>query len=128
MGELTRPIMTPLGVIYRSYCDTEGEALKYAQWAVKLFGGTATAFNLVCGKKGYYEAVILATVPANAKCFKERKKPEPTDWFQTPEPAYVLFDSLETPIALYFHKRELMLKPTTTPPMTAYHILDLEQT
>jgi hypothetical protein len=58
---------------------------------------------------------------------KERKKPEPTDWFQTPELAYVLFDSIETPTALYFHKRDLLLKPTETPPMSAYHILDLEQ-
>jgi hypothetical protein len=60
--------MTPLGVLYRSYCYNQDEALKCAEWAVKLFGGSTAAFHqLGPNGKGFYEAVVLATVPAGAR-------------------------------------------------------------
>ncbi|HEY8040878.1 MAG TPA: hypothetical protein VIF15_13830 [Polyangiaceae bacterium] len=127
MGELSRPIMTPVGVVYRSLHDAEGPALKAAQWAVALFGGATSSFNLVGpGRKGKYEAAIMATVPAGATCLQPRKGAD-ASWFSTPEIAYVLFDSLETPCALYFHKRELFLKPGTKPPIYGYQEMSTEQ-
>lgn len=126
MGELSKPMMTPLGVLYRSLCDSDREALKYAEWAVKLFGGETSQLNLVGpNPKGMFEAGVLATISPDAKCMKPRKAGEDTSWYATPEQACVLFDALETPAALYFHKRDLLYKPTTTPPMTAFFVLDL---
>lgn len=125
MGELSKPIMTPLGVVYRSMMDTAGHALKSSEWAVKMWGGTATTFNVIGpGKRGFYEAAILAKVPPEAKCVKPRKDP-PIDWMQEPAHAYVLFDALETPLVLYFYKHELLYKPSMQ--MTAYHAMSLEQ-
>jgi hypothetical protein len=110
MGQLSKPIMTPVGVAYRSFHDTDANALKAAQWAVKLFGGQASAFQIIGpGRKGYYEAAILATVPETATCLAKDKSRD-TSWHGTPEHAYVLFDDLETPIGLYFHKKGLFLK------------------
>ncbi len=126
MGELSKPMMTPLGVLYRSLCDSDREALKYAEWAVKLFGGEASQLNLVGpNPKGMFEAGLLATVPATAKCMKARKAGEDTSWYATPEKACVLFDALETPAAFYFPARDLLFKPGSTPPMTAFFVLDL---
>lgn len=128
MGDISKPIMTPVGVIYRLLCFTEAEAMKYAEWGVKLWGGTATPFNLLGpGAKGCYEAVIFTTIPPNAKVVKSRKAGDDTSWHSTPEPAVVLYDSVEAPNALYFHKREIVYKPSLNPPMWAYHTLSLDQ-
>jgi hypothetical protein len=131
MGELSKPMMTPVGVAYRSQHDTVDFALRSAQWAVKLFGGiapvTASELNIIGpGRKGKYEAAVLAAMPAGASCIQARKNAD-TSWFQTPELAYVLFDALETPVALYFHKRELFLKPGTKPPVYGYGEISLDQ-
>ncbi len=131
MGELSKPIMTPVGVGYRSQHDTVEVALKSAQWATKLFGGLtpmqSSELNIIGpGKKGKYESAVLATVPANAQCIQARKNAD-TSWFQTPELAYVLFDALETPLIIYFHKRDLFLKPGTKPPIYGYGEISLDQ-
>lgn len=127
MGELSKPIMTPVGVAYRSLHDSVDVALKSAQWAVKLFGGQASELNIIGpGKLGKYESAVLATVPAGASCVQARKNAD-TAWFQTPELAYVLFDALETPVALYFHKRDVFLKPGTKPPIFGYGEISLDQ-
>ena len=129
MGELTKPIMSPLGVIYRSFHESEAHALKSASWAVKLFGGTAAPFNTIGpGTRGYYEAGMMLMIPPTAQCMKARKTPEAdTEWQTRPEHGYVLYDALETPIAVYFHKHDLICKPLTTPPMTAFFVLSLDQ-
>jgi hypothetical protein len=120
-------MMTPVGVAYRSMHDTVESALKSSQWAVKLFGGQASELNVIGpGNKGKYESAILAKVPEGASCIQPRKNAD-TSWFQTPEHAYVLFDALETPIALYFHKRDLFLKPGTKPPIYGYGEISLDQ-
>lgn len=131
MGELSKPIMTPVGVAYRSLHDSAEVALKSAQWAVKLFGGlapmSASELNIIGpGRLGKYEAAVLATVPAGVSCVQPRKNQD-TSWFQTPEHAYVLFDALETPVALYFHKRDVFLKPGTKPPIFGYGEISLDQ-
>jgi hypothetical protein len=127
MGELSRPIMTPVGVAYRSQHDNVEAALKSAQWAVKLFGGECSELNIVGpGKKGKYEAAILARMPAGASCIQPRKNAD-TSWFGTPELAYVLFDALETPIVIYFHKRDVFVKPGTKPPIYGYGEISLDQ-
>jgi hypothetical protein len=127
MGQLSAPIMTPLGVVYRSLCNNQGEALKYAEWAVKLFGGTASAFYVIGpGPKGFYEAAILGNVPTNAKQIKPPAKERP-EWQDAPAQAYVLFDDTETPLALYFHEHNLLLKPKESPPLTAGCDIDLRQ-
>lgn len=127
MGELSKPIMTPVGVAYRSLHDTVEFALKSSQWAVKLFGGQASELNVIGpGNKGKYESAILAKMPEGASCIKARKDAD-TSWFQTPERAYVLFDALETPVILYFYKRDLFLKPGTKPPIYGYGEISLEQ-
>jgi hypothetical protein len=127
MGELSKPTMTPVGVAYRSQHDNVESALKSAQWAVKLFGGEASELNVIGpGNKGKYESAILATVPLAASCVKTRKGTD-TSWFQTPEHAYVLFDALEMPAALYFYKRDLFLKPGTKPPIYGYGEISLDQ-
>jgi hypothetical protein len=127
MGELSKPIMTPVGVAYRSMHDSVEFALKSSQWAVKLFGGQCSELNVIGpGNKGKYESAILAKVPESASCIKARKDADKS-WFQTPEQAYVLFDSLETPIVLYFFKRDLFLKPGTKPPIYGYGEISLEQ-
>jgi hypothetical protein len=127
MGELSKPIMTPVGVGYRSQHDSVETALKSAQWAVKLFHGQSSELNIIGpGRKGKYEAAILAKVPENASCIQARKGAD-TSWFQTLEIAYVLFDALETPIILYFHKRDLFLKPGTKPPIYGYGEISLDQ-
>jgi hypothetical protein len=127
MGELSKPFMTPLGVMYRSLCDTDAQALKYASWAVKLFGGEASLQNIIGpGRKGCYEASVLATIPEGTKLLKPRSTND-LSWISTPEQAYVFFDALETPASLYFHKHEMIFRPTLTPPMMAYFIVDLEQ-
>jgi hypothetical protein len=127
MGELSKPTMTPVGVAYRSQHDTVESALKSAQWAVKLFGGEASELNVIGpGNKGKYESAILGTVPSLAACIKSRKGAD-ASWFQTPEPAYVLFDALETPVALYFYKRDLFLKPGSKPPIYGYGEIALDQ-
>jgi hypothetical protein len=127
MGELSKPIMTPVGVAYRSLHDSVEVALKSAQWAVKLFGGKASELNIIGpGKLGKYESAVLATVPAGASCVQARKNAD-ASWFQTPELAYVLFDALETPVALYFHKRDVFLKPGTKPPIYGYGEISLDQ-
>jgi hypothetical protein len=128
MGEISKPIMTPVGVVYRLLCPTEAAAMKYSAWAAKMFGGTFSPLNLVGpGTKGYYEAVVVTTIAPNAKVVKPRAKGDDVSWHATPEPALVLYDSLESPSALYFHKREIVYKNTLTPPMWAYHTLSLEQ-
>ena len=127
MGELSKPTMTPVGVAYRSQHDTVESALKSAQWAVKLFGGEASELNVIGpGNKGKYESAILGTVPAVASCVAARKGAD-TSWFQTPEKAYVLFDAMEMPIALYFYERDLFLKPGTKPPIYGYGEISLDQ-
>ena len=116
--------MTPLGVVYRSFCYTRDEALKYSQWAEKLFGGLASDFYVVGpNQKGFYEAAILASVPPGAKCIKKPKDAVSEEWQQKPEEAYVLFDDTTTPLALYFDKRELLVKPKESPPLTAYCVV-----
>jgi len=129
MGELSKPIMSPLGVIYKCFHDSEAHALKSAQWAAKLFVGSALPFNIIGpGKKGMFEAGMMLTVPPTAKNMKPRKTPEADEsWMQQPEHCYVLYDALETPIAVYFHKHDLICKPLTTPPMTAFFVLSLDQ-
>jgi hypothetical protein len=131
MGELSKPMMTPVGVAYRSLHDSVEPAMKSAQWAMKLFGGiapvTASELNIIGpGKKGKYESAVLTVVPAGASCIHARKNAD-TSWFQTPELAYVLFDALETPIVFYFHKRDLFLKPGTKPPVYGYGEISLDQ-
>jgi hypothetical protein len=127
MGELSRPIMTPVGVAYRSQHDTVEAALKSAQWGVKLFGGECSELNVIGpGKKGQYEAAMLARMPAGASCIQPRKNAD-TSWFGTLELAYVLFDALETPIVIYFHKRDVFLKPGTKPPIYGYGEISLDQ-
>jgi hypothetical protein len=131
MGELSKPIMTPVGVAYRSQHDTVESAVKSAQWAVKLFGAlshmSTSELNIIGpGKKGKYESAVLATVPPGAQCIQPRKNAD-TSWFSTPEPAYVLFNDLETPIVIYFHKRDLFLKPGTKPPIYGYGEISLDQ-
>ena len=128
MGELSKPMMTPVGVVYRLLCPSEAEAMKYSAWGVKMFGGTCNPLNLVGpGSKGYYEAVVITTIAPNAKVVKPRKSGDDISWHSTPEPAVLLYDSLAAPSALYFHKREVVYKNTLTPPMWAYHTLSLEQ-
>jgi hypothetical protein len=131
MGELSKPIMTPVGVAYRSLHDSVEPAMKSAQWAIKLFGGiapvSASELNIIGpGKKGKYESSVLTVMPANASCIQARKNADQS-WFQTPELAYVLFDALETPIVFYFHKRDLFLKPGTKPPVYGYGEISLDQ-
>jgi len=127
MGELSKPIMTPVGVAYRSLHDSVEVALKSAQWAVKLFGGQASELNIIGpGRKGKYESSILAKMPQGASCVQARKNAD-TSWFGEPELCYVLFDALETPVALYFHKREVFLKPGTKPPIYGYGEISLDQ-
>jgi hypothetical protein len=125
MGELQKPMMTPLGVLYRAYHDSEGHAFKSSEWAVKLFGGAVTSANMIGpGRKGYYEAAIMAKVPAEVQNVKPRKDAN-IDWQKDPTHAYVLYDSLETPLALYFYKHELLYKPSMK--MTAYFTFSLDQ-
>jgi hypothetical protein len=131
MGELSKPIMTPVGVAYRSLHDTVEVAMKSSQWAAKLFGGMApvqmSELTIIGpGKKGKYESTVTTIVPANATCIQDRKSADKS-WFQTPELAYVLFDALETPVAFYFHKRDLFLKPGTKPPVYGYGEISLDQ-
>jgi hypothetical protein len=127
MGELSRPIMTPVGVAYRSQHDTVESALKSAKWAATLFGGQYSELNIIGpGKKGKYESAILARMPDGASCIQPRKNAD-ASWFQTPELAYVLFDALEMPIVVYFHKRDVFLKPGTKPPIYGYGEISLDQ-
>jgi len=127
MGELSKPIMTPVGVVYRCFFDTQANALKSSEWAVKLFGGETSAFNVIGpGRKGFYEAAIRFKVPQGAQCLKPRKGAD-DEWQKSPEHAYVLFDSLETPIALYFHDREFVIKLKSSPPLSAYHAMVMDQ-
>jgi hypothetical protein len=127
MAQLSDPIMTPLGVVYRSFCNNQDEALKYAQWAVKLFGGDASAFRVIGpSTKGFYEAAIMATVPEGTKLIKPPKKMPSTAWQKEPAHAYVLFDNLEQPLALYFFEHELVVKPREEPPLMAYHAMTLK--
>jgi len=127
MGELSKPIMTPVGVAYRNQHDSVEVALKSAQWYTKLFGGTSSELNIIGpGRKGKYEAAVLATIPANAVCVQERKNADKS-WFGTPELAYVLFDALEAPLALYFHKRDVFLKAGTKPPIYGYGEISTDQ-
>jgi hypothetical protein len=127
MGELSKPIMTPVGVGYRSLHDTVEVALKSAKWAVSLFGGAASELTIIGpGKKGKYESTIRVAMPAGASCVQARKNAD-TSWFPTAELAYVLFDALETPIIVYFHKRDVFLKPGTKPPIYGYGEISLDQ-
>lgn len=127
MGELSKPIMTPVGVAYRSLHDSVETALKCSQWAVKLFGGACSELNIVGpGKLGKYEATVVRAMPAGVSCVQARKNAD-TSWFETPELAYVLYDALETPVALYFHKRDVFLKPGTKPPIYGYGEISLDQ-
>jgi hypothetical protein len=126
MGELSKPFMTPVGVLYRSFHDTEAHALKAAEWAVKLFGGKTTAYNVIGpNKKGLYESGILFTVPADAEWAKPPRKDPDKSWWSEPTHAYVFFDSLETPAALFFYKQDLIIKPGRQPPFIAQISLDL---
>lgn len=121
MGELSRPIMTPLGVVYRSICYNQAEALAHGEWAAKMFGGSTASFHQVGpNQKGFFEPGILGMVPTSAKCVKKSKEPADTSWYQVPEHACVLVDDTSTPIALYFEARGLLLKPKESPPLTAY--------
>jgi hypothetical protein len=121
MGELSRPIMTPLGVVYRNICYPQAEALKNAEWAVKVFGGSTAAFHQFGPNgKGFYEPGILATVPVGARVVKKSAEPADTGWYSVPEQACVLVDATSTPIALYFEKRGLLVKPKESPPLIAY--------
>ena len=121
MGELSRPIMTPLGVVYRSICYSQAEALKHGEWAVKKFGGSTAAFHQIGpSPKNFFEPGMLGTVPPTAKCVKKSKEPADTGWYSVPEHACILVDDTSTPIALYFEKYGLLLKPKEDPPLTAY--------
>ncbi len=127
MGELSKPIMTPVGVGYRSLHDSVETALKSAKWYTNLYGGTSSELNIIGpGKKGKYEASVTAIIPPSATCVQPRKNAD-ASWFSTPELAYVLFDALETPVALYFHKRDVFVKPGTKPPIYGYGEISLEQ-
>jgi hypothetical protein len=120
MAELSTPIMTPLGLVYRIFFGSNDEALKFAEWAKGILGGVASPVSVFGpGPKGRYEAGLLATVPKGAKCLKRRKGVSEA-WMKTPEPAYVLFNEKETPIALYFHERELLFMLQDGKPITAY--------
>jgi hypothetical protein len=125
MGQLTKPFMTPVGVFYRSFHDTEGHAMKASEWAVKLFGGKVTGFAIVSRQKGY-ESGIMATVPENAENVKPRKDADKS-WYSEPTHAIVFFDELETPSGLYFFKHELVMKPGRNPPFIAYVSIELEK-
>lgn len=119
--------MTPLGVLYKSHHDSESAAMKFAEWGVKVFGGAATPFDLIGpGAKGFYESAMRLIVPENVQWVKE---PWETDlsWMKKLELAYILFDSLEVPTALYFHQHETLLKPGVSPPLIAHFVLDLRQ-
>jgi hypothetical protein len=125
MGQLSAPIKTPLGVVYRTLCS-DAEALEYAEWAVKLFGGTTSAFHIIGpGARGFYEAAILATVPAGTKQIKPQSDERPA-WQDAPAQAYVLYDDNEGPIALYFHEHKLLVKPKESPPLAAICDLNLK--
>jgi hypothetical protein len=127
MGEISKPIMTPVGVAYRALHDSVETALKSSQWAVKLFGGSSSELNVIGpGKLGKYEAAVLFAMPPNAACVQARKNAD-ISWFGTPELAYVLYDNLETPIALYFNKRDVFLKPGSKPPIYGYGEISLDQ-
>ena len=128
MGELSRPIMTPLGVVYRCICYDQSEAVRYGEWAVKTFGGqssTSAFHQFGPNQKGFYEPGVIATVPANAKCVKKAENTDSTDWYATPEQAHVLVDATSTPFALFFDQRGLLLKPNEDPPLTAYCIVPI---
>jgi hypothetical protein len=126
MGELSKPFMTPVGVFYRSFHDTEGHAFKAAEWAVKLFGGKTTPFNTIGPtKKGFYESGILATVPEDAEWAKPPRKDTDKSWWSEPTHAYVFFDEYDAPSGLYFYKHELVMKPGRKPPFVAQISLDL---
>ena len=127
MGEISKPIMTPVGVAYRALHDNVADALKSSQWAVKLFGGSASELNVIGpGKLGKYEAAVIFTMPTNATCVQPRKNAD-KGWFGEPEHGYVLYDNLETPVAIYFHKRDVFLKPGTKPPIYGYGEISLDQ-
>ncbi len=113
--------MTPLGVVYRSICYNQPEALNYGEWAAKMFGGSTSAFHQFGpSPKGFFEPGMLGIVPAGAKCVKKSKEPADTSWYQVPEPACILVDDTSTPIALYFPNRGVLLKPKESPPLIAY--------
>jgi hypothetical protein len=127
MGQLSKPIMSPVGVVYRCLHESEAHALKSAQWAVKLFGGSVTNFNIIGpGKSGMFEAAVMNTVPPGTACAKGRKNAD-ISWFGEQAHAYVLYNDLETPLVLYFFKHEVLLKPSLNPPMYAFHEISLEQ-
>ena len=124
MGELSRPIMTPLGVVYRSICYAQAEALSHGEWAASLFGGSTAGFHQFGpNPKGYFEPGMLGTVPAGAKCVKKPQEPDDESWYGTPEHACVLVDDTSKPIALYFPNRGLLVKPKESPPLTAYCVV-----
>jgi hypothetical protein len=125
MGTLSKPFMTPVGVLYRSFHESEAHALKAAEWAVKLFGGKTTAFNTIGpAKNGMYESGILYTVPENAEWAKPPRKEPDKSWWNEPTHACVFFDALDTPSALYFFKHDLIIKPGRTPPFIAQISID----
>jgi hypothetical protein len=127
MGELSKPIMSPVGVVYRSFHDSEGNALKFAEWAKKTWGGDISAQRIIGpGKKGFYESAMMAQVAPGAQNVKPRKD-APTEWMSSLAHAYILFNALEEPIVLYFHEHELFYKPKSTPPMIGYMYLAMDQ-
>lgn len=66
-------------------------------------------------------------MPENIQNVKPRKTPQDTSWQKEPAHAYVLFDTTETPIVLYFHKHDLLYRPSPTTPYIASHVIELAQ-
>jgi hypothetical protein len=126
MGDLSKPIMSPVGVIYRAFHYSEAHALKSSEWAVKMFGGQTTAFDMIGpGKKGFYEAAVRIALPPDTQNVKPRKNPGDTSWMAEPQHAYVFYNDLEEPLALYFHQHEVIWKPRMK--MCGYFTISLEQ-
>ena len=126
MGELSKPIMSPVGVVYRAFHDSEANALKSASWAVKKFGGETSAFDILGpGKKGYYESAIRIILPADTQNVKPRKNPVDMSWQAEPQQAYIFYNELEEPLALYFIKHEIIWKPSMK--MCGFFPTSLEQ-
>jgi hypothetical protein len=124
MGQISSPIMTPLGVAYRSYHDTAANALKYSEWGVKVLGGEASGTTIFGpGRKGFYEAGILVAVPVDKVTCVNPDPKKDLSWQTTPSQAYVLFDELEVPLFIYFPLKRYLVKV----PHTANYYLPMDQ-
>ena len=110
MADLSSPMMTPVGVVYRAFFPTAAHALKGAQFWCKLFGGEASELFLTANRKGFFEAVVEAKIPPGTQNVKPRKDVDES-WMANPARAQVLFTDLEQPRALYFFEHELLYRP-----------------